>query len=142
MLTNLPEESAWAAGMAARLRLVQVSCADAPPGQRRQFLRDILTQAVNVLPAARRNNCLAALAERFPAWGTAVTPPAPPAALTPEEMVQYLSHFVKDLGVNVVGGCCGTTKEHIRQLVQAVQPAEKPVQRRIERRQPRHARLE
>jgi 5-methyltetrahydrofolate--homocysteine methyltransferase len=40
--------------------------------------------------------------------------------LTPEEMVQYLSHFVKDLGVNVVGGCCGTTKEHIRQLVQAV----------------------
>ena len=40
--------------------------------------------------------------------------------LTPEEMAQYLSHFVKDLGVNVVGGCCGTTKEHIRQLVQAV----------------------
>ena len=40
--------------------------------------------------------------------------------LTPEEMTQYLSHFVKDLGVNVVGGCCGTTKEHIRQLVQAV----------------------
>jgi 5-methyltetrahydrofolate--homocysteine methyltransferase len=27
---------------------------------------------------------------------------------------------VKDLGVNVVGGCCGTTKEHIRQLVNAV----------------------
>jgi 5-methyltetrahydrofolate--homocysteine methyltransferase len=40
--------------------------------------------------------------------------------LTPEELVQYLSHFVKDIGVNVVGGCCGTTKEHIRQLVQAV----------------------
>jgi 5-methyltetrahydrofolate--homocysteine methyltransferase len=40
--------------------------------------------------------------------------------LTPEEMVHYLSHFVKDLGVSVVGGCCGTTKEHIRQLVQAV----------------------
>ncbi len=40
--------------------------------------------------------------------------------LSPEELVQYLSHFVKDLGVNIVGGCCGTTKEHIRQLVQAV----------------------
>jgi 5-methyltetrahydrofolate--homocysteine methyltransferase len=40
--------------------------------------------------------------------------------LTPEELTQNLSHFVKDLGVNVVGGCCGTTKEHIRQLVQAV----------------------
>ncbi|MBI4535328.1 MAG: homocysteine S-methyltransferase family protein, partial [Ignavibacteriae bacterium] len=40
--------------------------------------------------------------------------------LTPEGMVQYLSHFVKDLGVNVVGGCCGTTREHIRQLAKAV----------------------
>jgi 5-methyltetrahydrofolate--homocysteine methyltransferase len=40
--------------------------------------------------------------------------------LSPEELVQYLSHFVKDLGVQVVGGCCGTTKEHIRQLVEAV----------------------
>jgi 5-methyltetrahydrofolate--homocysteine methyltransferase len=34
--------------------------------------------------------------------------------------VQFLSHFVKDLGVNIVGGCCGTTKEHIRQLAAAV----------------------
>ncbi len=40
--------------------------------------------------------------------------------LTPEELVRFLSHFVKDLGVQVVGGCCGTTKEHIRQLVAAV----------------------
>lgn len=40
--------------------------------------------------------------------------------LSPEELVQFLSHFVKDLGVAVVGGCCGTTQEHIRQLVAAV----------------------
>ncbi|HEX9615397.1 MAG TPA: homocysteine S-methyltransferase family protein, partial [Bacteroidota bacterium] len=40
--------------------------------------------------------------------------------LTPEELVRFLSHFVKDLGVQVVGGCCGTTREHIRQLVDAV----------------------
>jgi 5-methyltetrahydrofolate--homocysteine methyltransferase len=40
--------------------------------------------------------------------------------LTPAAMAQYLSHFVKDLGVAIVGGCCGTTKEHIRQLVDAV----------------------
>jgi 5-methyltetrahydrofolate--homocysteine methyltransferase len=40
--------------------------------------------------------------------------------LSPEEFVSYLSHFVKDLGVSIVGGCCGTTKEHIRQLVNAV----------------------
>ncbi len=40
--------------------------------------------------------------------------------LTPSEMVEYLQHFVKDLGVSIVGGCCGTTPEHIRQLVAAV----------------------
>ncbi|MEX0601855.1 MAG: homocysteine S-methyltransferase family protein, partial [Bacteroidota bacterium] len=40
--------------------------------------------------------------------------------LTPDELVRYLSHFVKDLGVQVVGGCCGTTPEHIRRLAAAV----------------------
>jgi 5-methyltetrahydrofolate--homocysteine methyltransferase len=40
--------------------------------------------------------------------------------LTPDELVQYLLHFVKDLGVSVVGGCCGTTPAHIRALVNAV----------------------
>ncbi len=40
--------------------------------------------------------------------------------LGPEELVRYLSHFVKDLGVSVVGGCCGTTQEHIRMLAGAV----------------------
>ncbi len=40
--------------------------------------------------------------------------------LSPHELVQYLSHFVKDFGVQIVGGCCGTTKEHIRQLASAV----------------------
>ena len=40
--------------------------------------------------------------------------------LTPQELAQFMTHFVKDLGVSVVGGCCGTTKEHIRQLANAV----------------------
>ncbi len=40
--------------------------------------------------------------------------------LSPDELVQFLSHFVKDLGVQIVGGCCGTTREHIRRLVEAV----------------------
>ena len=40
--------------------------------------------------------------------------------LSPHELVQYLSRFVKDFGVQIVGGCCGTTKEHIRQLASAV----------------------
>ena len=40
--------------------------------------------------------------------------------LTPEEFVQYLGRFVKDLGVSVVGGCCGTRPDHLKQLVAAV----------------------
>ena len=40
--------------------------------------------------------------------------------LTPEEFTRYLSHYVKDLGVQIVGGCCGTTKEHIARLVESV----------------------
>ncbi|MFH0992225.1 MAG: methionine synthase [bacterium] len=40
--------------------------------------------------------------------------------LSPEEFVEYLSHFVKDLGVQAVGGCCGTTKSHLKKLVDAV----------------------
>ncbi len=40
--------------------------------------------------------------------------------LSPEEFTSFLSHFVRDLGVSVVGGCCGTTPEHIRQLVASV----------------------
>ncbi|MFN4112072.1 MAG: homocysteine S-methyltransferase family protein, partial [Ignavibacteria bacterium] len=37
--------------------------------------------------------------------------------LSPDELVNWLSHFVTDLGVSIVGGCCGTTKEHIKKLV-------------------------
>src|SRR5512136_189790 len=31
--------------------------------------------------------------------------------LSPHELAKYLTHFVKDLGVQVVGGCCGTTQD-------------------------------
>jgi 5-methyltetrahydrofolate--homocysteine methyltransferase len=40
--------------------------------------------------------------------------------LTPEELVRYLRHFVTDLGVSAVGGCCGTTPLHIRALAESV----------------------
>ncbi len=40
--------------------------------------------------------------------------------LTPEELDHFLSHFVKDLGVQIVGGCCGTVPAHIAKLVQSV----------------------
>jgi len=40
--------------------------------------------------------------------------------LTPEELAKYHEHFVQDYGVRVVGGCCGTTPEHLKAVVDAV----------------------
>jgi 5-methyltetrahydrofolate--homocysteine methyltransferase len=40
--------------------------------------------------------------------------------LTPDQLADYQSRFVRDFGVQVVGGCCGTTVEHIAALVEAV----------------------
>ncbi len=36
--------------------------------------------------------------------------------LTPEGLKEHLSYFVQDLGVQVIGGCCGTRPEHIKAL--------------------------
>ncbi|HHV71880.1 MAG TPA: dihydropteroate synthase, partial [Clostridia bacterium] len=41
-------------------------------------------------------------------------------SLTPEEFANYGKIFV-ELGVNLLGGCCGTTPEHIEKLANAVQ---------------------
>ena len=40
--------------------------------------------------------------------------------LTPEQLAEYHAHHVKDLGITIVGGCCGTTPEHLRQVCEAV----------------------
>jgi 5-methyltetrahydrofolate--homocysteine methyltransferase len=44
-------------------------------------------------------------------------------ALTPDELARYQKQFVEEYGVRVVGGCCGTTPEHLRAVVEAVQHA-------------------
>ncbi|BAY64010.1 methionine synthase [Calothrix brevissima NIES-22] len=41
--------------------------------------------------------------------------------LTPMELRMALMHFVEDLGVQVIGGCCGTRPEHIQQLAEIAQ---------------------
>jgi len=50
--------------------------------------------------------------------------------MTPEEFVHNMSKFIESDGVTIVGGCCGTTPEHIRQLGEAcmaLSPAEREV---------------
>ncbi|HEX2911745.1 MAG TPA: methionine synthase [Chloroflexia bacterium] len=40
--------------------------------------------------------------------------------LTPEGLASAHTVFVKELGLNIVGGCCGTTPAHIKAVVEAV----------------------
>ena len=35
----------------------------------------------------------------------------------PDEFADYLARYVTELGVNVIGGCCGTTPEHLRAVI-------------------------
>ncbi|MGW8361157.1 methionine synthase [Streptomyces wedmorensis] len=41
--------------------------------------------------------------------------------LTPPEMADAQENFVRDYGLSLVGGCCGSTPEHLRQVVERVQ---------------------
>src|SRR5688572_14427344 len=40
--------------------------------------------------------------------------------MLPVPFAEQMEEFVKDLGVGIVGGCCGTTPDHIRELVARV----------------------
>ncbi|GMU35825.1 MAG: methionine synthase [Phycisphaerae bacterium] len=44
----------------------------------------------------------------------------PHYALTPAELARWLREFVETDGVNLVGGCCGTTPQHLAAVVDAV----------------------
>jgi 5-methyltetrahydrofolate--homocysteine methyltransferase len=38
--------------------------------------------------------------------------------LTPDDLAEHLGSFVSELGVTVIGGCCGTTPEHLARVVE------------------------
>ncbi|GAB7107256.1 methionine synthase [Streptomyces phaeofaciens JCM 4814] len=40
--------------------------------------------------------------------------------LTAPELADAQEHFVRDYGLSLIGGCCGTTPEHLRQVVERV----------------------
>ena len=52
--------------------------------------------------------------------------------LKPQELADYHKHFVQDYGVRIVGGCCGTTPEHLKAVVDAVSGVE-PAKREVKR---------
>jgi len=47
---------------------------------------------------------------------------------TPESFTEQVVHFAEDYGVNIVGGCCGTTPQHIQMLrenIERISPKER-----------------
>jgi len=52
--------------------------------------------------------------------------------LKPQELADYHKHFVVVYGVRIVGGCCGTTPEHLKAVVDAVSGVE-PAKREVKR---------
>jgi hypothetical protein len=103
MTTNNAGESIWAEGLAARLRLLQVDCADQPLAKRQEFLAEEIERALKSVPEEKRAVFLDVLAERFPAWGAASAAYAPAAsqppttAPTPDELVAQLARIVPEL---------------------------------------------
>ena len=66
-------------------------------------------------------SCLRVLSEKAPYYITAHPNAGLPNTLggydqTPEMMLSQMRHFVEEGLVNIIGGCCGTTPEHIRAL--------------------------
>src|SRR6266542_6922680 len=51
--------------------------------------------------------------------------------LEPEPMAKELFDFVKEFGVNIIGGCCGTTPEHIKRFIALVGEHRPPKERRV-----------
>ncbi|MEZ5186026.1 MAG: methionine synthase [Candidatus Nanopelagicales bacterium] len=47
-----------------------------------------------------------------------LTPEGAAYPLTPGELADAHETFVADYGLNLIGGCCGTTPEHLRQVVE------------------------
>ncbi|MCK5271919.1 MAG: bifunctional homocysteine S-methyltransferase/methylenetetrahydrofolate reductase, partial [Sedimentisphaerales bacterium] len=43
---------------------------------------------------------------------------------TPEYMAEYAKRFYEN-GARIIGGCCGTTPEHIKHIVRAIRPLDK-----------------
>src|SRR6201997_935779 len=93
------------------------------------------------LGAAEMRPFVEDLAQIAPTWVACHPNAGLPNALgehdeMPEDTSRFLGEFARDGLVNIVGGCCGTTPEHVRQIVAAVDgvaPRVIPAPRRVTR---------
>src|SRR5205809_4854055 len=112
MLLGTDIASAMTTLEALKVDVIGLNCSTGPEHMREpvRYLSEHATLPLSVIPNAGL--------PLNTGVGEAVYP------LEPEPMATALSEFVKDFGVHIVGGCCGTTPAHLSAIVKAVHAAE------------------
>jgi 5-methyltetrahydrofolate--homocysteine methyltransferase len=113
MLLGTDIASAMTTLEALNVDVIGLNCSTGPEHMREpvRYLSEHATLPISVIPNAGL--------PLNTGTGEAIYP------LEPAPMAEALSEFVRDFGVRVVGGCCGTTPEHLEQIVGAVREAER-----------------
>ena len=116
MLLGTDIASAMTTLEALKVDVIGLNCSTGPEHMREpvRYLSEHATLPLSVIPNAGL--------PLNTGVGEAVYP------LEPQPMATALSEFVKDFGVRIVGGCCGTTPEHLTAIVKAVREAERAAQ--------------
>ncbi|MES2179401.1 MAG: methionine synthase [Gemmatimonadota bacterium] len=114
MLLGTDVASALATLEAMRVDVVGLNCSTGPEHMREpiRFLTQHASLPISVIPNAGL--------PLNTGTGEAVYP------LEPAPMAAMLREFVEEFGVRIVGGCCGTTPEHLDHIVRAVRDATTP----------------
>jgi 5-methyltetrahydrofolate--homocysteine methyltransferase len=111
MLLGTDIASALATLEAMRVDVIGLNCSTGPEHMREpvRYLTEHGSVPISVIPNAGL--------PLNTGTGEAIYP------LEPLPMAGMLRDFVQDFGVRIVGGCCGTTPEHLAQIVSAVHAA-------------------
>ena len=110
MLLGTDMASALTTLEAMPVDVIGLNCSTGPEHMREpvRFLSDAARRPLSVIPNAGL--------PLNTGTGDAVYP------LEPAPMAAQLQEFVEKYGVRIVGGCCGTTPEHLDAIVKAVEP--------------------
>ncbi len=90
-----------------QIAVIGLNCATGPQemSEHIRYLSSHCTRPISVIP----NAGLPQVVEGRPHY-----------PLTPDELARWLREFVEQDGVSIVGGCCGTTPQHMARVVEAV----------------------
>jgi 5-methyltetrahydrofolate--homocysteine methyltransferase len=108
MLLGTDVASAMTTLESLRVDVLGLNCSTGPEHMREpiRFLTEHATRPVSCIPNAGL--------PLNTGTGDAVYP------LEPEPMATMLAEFVRDFGVRIVGGCCGTTPEHLKAVCREI----------------------